>query len=418
MLTLRGCPIGVNPSGHNENQGGNGHMRVTRALAATVSLGVLVAAASPANAATVYTFTQFDEPGATRQPGTAASGINDAGQIVGFFNDSTGTHGFLRLPGERRKESLDPKDPDTSGSFTTVDVPGAFITWARGINNAGRIVGLFIERSALGPEHGFLFTGGLRRDDDGNGDGFQDGGKKQTGPQHCPKFGRCGSFTQIDVPGVPGNTAATDINNVGQIVGAFGDSTGGHGFLDIRGSFTTFDVPGATSTDGSGVNDAGQIVGTFLTPDIPVQRRHGYLRDTSGSLTTIDMPGATDTTAVGINNVGQIVGYFSVSLPEEHGFLRYTSGSFTTLDVPGATRTAAHAINNQGQIVGFFTDIRGEHGFLATPVFAGTPGKSNCHGKSVSALARQYGGLNAAAAALDYPSVSALQDTILAFCGG
>ena len=30
--------------------------------------------------------------------------------------------------------------------------------------------------------------------------------------------------------------------------------------------------------------------------------------------------------------------------------------------------------------------------------FAGTPGKANCHGKSVSALAKQYGGLAAAAA--------------------
>lgn len=53
----------------------------------------------------------------------------------------------------------------------------------------------------------------------------------------------------------------------------------------------------------------------------------------------------------------------------------------------------------------------------ATP-FAGTPGHSNCHGKSVSALARQYGGLNSAAAALGYADVSALQNAILAFCGG
>jgi hypothetical protein len=52
------------------------------------------------------------------------------------------------------------------------------------------------------------------------------------------------------------------------------------------------------------------------------------------------------------------------------------------------------------------------------PTFAGTPGKSNCHGKSVSALARQYGGLNNAAAALDFPSVSALQDAIMMYCGG
>ena len=52
------------------------------------------------------------------------------------------------------------------------------------------------------------------------------------------------------------------------------------------------------------------------------------------------------------------------------------------------------------------------------PKFAGTPGKANCHGKSVSALAGQYGGLNAAAAALGYPSVRALQEVIMAFCEG
>jgi hypothetical protein len=51
------------------------------------------------------------------------------------------------------------------------------------------------------------------------------------------------------------------------------------------------------------------------------------------------------------------------------------------------------------------------------PVFAGTPGKANCHGKSVSALAQQFGGLNGAAAALGYPSVDALQDAIMAYCG-
>jgi YVTN family beta-propeller protein len=53
-----------------------------------------------------------------------------------------------------------------------------------------------------------------------------------------------------------------------------------------------------------------------------------------------------------------------------------------------------------------------------TPRFSGTPDKANCHGQSVSALARQYGGLNNAAAALGFPSVAALQDAIRAFCGG
>jgi YVTN family beta-propeller protein len=50
------------------------------------------------------------------------------------------------------------------------------------------------------------------------------------------------------------------------------------------------------------------------------------------------------------------------------------------------------------------------------PRFAGTPGFSNCHGQSVAALTRQFGGLKAAAAALAFPSVEALQDAIKAFC--
>jgi hypothetical protein len=53
-----------------------------------------------------------------------------------------------------------------------------------------------------------------------------------------------------------------------------------------------------------------------------------------------------------------------------------------------------------------------------TRTFDGTPGKANCYGKSVSALVRQFGGLNAAAAASGFSSVKALQNAILAFCGG
>ena len=52
------------------------------------------------------------------------------------------------------------------------------------------------------------------------------------------------------------------------------------------------------------------------------------------------------------------------------------------------------------------------------PVFAGTPGKANCFGQSVSELGGQYEGLNAAAGALGFPSVTTLQNEILAFCGG
>ena len=47
---------------------------------------------------------------------------------------------------------------------------------------------------------------------------------------------------------------------------------------------------------------------------------------------------------------------------------------------------------------------------------AGTPGRANCHGKTVSALALEFGGIDASASTLGYSSVDALQDGIRAFC--
>ena len=41
-----------------------------------------------------YSFTTIDVPGALG--GTQARGVNDSGQIVGPYTDSTGNHGFPR----------------------------------------------------------------------------------------------------------------------------------------------------------------------------------------------------------------------------------------------------------------------------------------------------------------------------------
>jgi len=217
-----------------------------------------MATGSSANAAT-FSFTQIDVPGASS---TQAFGINDAGQIVGGFADSTGGHGFLF----------------TGGSFTQIDVPGASVTQAQGINDAGQIVGAF--NDSTGAFHGFLDTGG--------------------------------SFTPIDVPGAS-STQAFGINDAGQIVGSFFDpSTGGHGFFTTNtgGSFTQIDVPGALRTQALDINDAGQIVGFFDAREDLGFSTHGFL-DTGGSFTQIDVPGAGFTVAFGINDAGQIVGFFT-----------------------------------------------------------------------------------------------------------
>jgi hypothetical protein len=54
---------------------------------------------------------------------------------------------------------------------------------------------------------------------------------------------------------------------------------------------------------------------------------------------------------------------------------------------------------------------------IPVSVFVGIPGKPNCYGQSVSALSNQYGRLGAAATALDYSSVAALQNAIMTYCG-
>ena len=47
---------------------------------------------------------------------------------------------------------------------------------------------------------------------------------------------------------------------------------------------------------------------------------------------------------------------------------------------------------------------------------AGTPGQADCHGQSVSAVTRQFGGVPAAAGALGFSSVKELQGALRTFC--
>ena len=47
---------------------------------------------------------------------------------------------------------------------------------------------------------------------------------------------------------------------------------------------------------------------------------------------------------------------------------------------------------------------------------AGTPGEPNCTGESVSALASQFGGIQAGASSLGFASVKALKDSLKEFC--
>jgi len=163
-------------------------------------------------------------------------------------------------------------------------------------------------------------------------------------------------FTTVDAPGAANGTSASGINDRGQIVGSYSDAAGkNHSFLLDDGTFTTIDFPGAVCTQAIGINDRGQIVGGYAEKScnpfagmVP----HGFLLG-DGTFTTIDV-----TRARGINNRGQIVGEAGANC-----FL-LDGGTFTTIAVPGANFTFCSGINDRGQIVGGYFDSTGNHGFL------------------------------------------------------
>jgi probable HAF family extracellular repeat protein len=95
--------------------------------------------------------------------------------------------------------------------------------------------------------------------------------------------------------------------------------------------------------------------------------QHGFLLD-SGNFTTLDYPGAIHTNAFGINNAGDIVGTYFTAPNAAHGFL-LMDGVFTSIDFPGAVRTEVLGINSRGEIVGDYTDTANRiHGFVARRV--------------------------------------------------
>ena len=92
---------------------------------------------------------------------------------------------------------------------------------------------------------------------------------------------------------------------------------------DAAGNFTTFAVPGATSTGATGINNAGQIVGATTIGGIDL----GFERDAAGNFTLFSIAGAASTQATGINDAGQIVGVTSIGGGLQLGFERTRSAT-------------------------------------------------------------------------------------------
>jgi hypothetical protein len=154
--------------------------------------------------------------------------------------------------------------------------------------------------------------------------------------------------------------------------GDFEDSqTDRHGFMrNADGTITTFDVKGALTTEGWGINKRGEITGQYANFSLGVLNScesgcHGFLRNAKGRIIKFDPPGATSTWPWKINDRGMIVGSYDDAQNVQHGFMRAADGTITTFDPPGSTSTNTNSINKKGIIAGQYNEAAGAgHGFV------------------------------------------------------
>ena len=106
----------------------------------------------------------------------------------------------------------------SQGTYTTLSVPGASMTGASGINDAGQVVGFYGTGDFATSDwaaHGFLYSNGV--------------------------------YSTWDFPGATG-TYITGVNNSGDMIGSYSTGQNSLSFIYSQGTYTTLSVPGASMT--------------------------------------------------------------------------------------------------------------------------------------------------------------------------
>lgn len=279
---------------------------------------LLLASAPLALAQAGGTYTTIVFPGANA---TVAEGIDSAGDVVGWFSDSSNfVHGFLL----------------SGGVYTQLDAPGTTHgTGAYGINDVGQVVG-----GTLGSTLG-LFVYDIQT---------------QTYTMYPYSNGDYG----VD-------TTGTGINNEGVIVGYTGNfSTGQFVGLELRGStFKQVIIPNAYSTQLTSINNSGAVVGLAITS---VGVKTAYLVQGGRTFNQIAVWGVPSAVAVAINDSNVFAGdYFAPA--HDSAFEWGRMGLFKPINEPSENCTYANGINSAGQVAGYYgCDVSVDaQGFVWTP---------------------------------------------------
>ncbi len=178
----------------------------------------------------------------------------------------------------------------------------------------------------------------------------------------------CIAGTLIPVVPVSGSssTSVNGINDDNLIAGSYTDLNGSHSFDGtLDGTYTTFDIKGASYSGASAINNLGNIIGNSSVGAFEASESGSY--GIIGQNNKKHKP-LNNGTAEGINNNGEFVGSYYDS---KSGLYRGYYGSSSTyngdinMDVSTGS-VYAYGINKSGWVVGyaFFVTDNTYHAFL------------------------------------------------------
>jgi hypothetical protein len=295
------------------------------------------------------------------------------GLFVGACSDLAPTSPTTAKPFDSSAPSFDRATP--TFSFSTIDVPGAFLTSPQGINGGGDISGWYVDMSTR--FHGFIlhegtfttidYPGADNTDVRGiapNGDvvgRHWNNNEEPVVASHGFKRTAEGEFQSVHYP--------DHLYEIPQRILADGTILGCRHDHDLMGSMDGIMIEGTNATEiheNASMNNGGapnghHVVGLYT--DMMSGFTEGYMID-GGVFTPFMVPGSDFTTAWDVNPRGDIVGVYH-NATGFHGYVR-TEAGYTTLDAPGAAATRVFGINARGDVVGTYVAGGRTHGYLAT----------------------------------------------------
>src|SRR5215469_7653617 len=174
-------------------------------------------------------FESFNDPKTPHMAGSVNQllGINDNGVAVGFYNDAAGNSHAYQVN-------------QATGVFTAIKIPGAVSAAATGINNAGDIVGFATDAAKVttswllkgGQLTAYQFPGGSDTQAFGVNStdhivgSYLDGQGVQHGFVLSSPLGPKSVWQKIDDPNGIGSTVVNGINAAGDLAGFYTDAAG------------------------------------------------------------------------------------------------------------------------------------------------------------------------------------------------